>query len=312
MRPLFTIIICTYNRAELLGYCLESLAVQEPIDVVWELLVIDNNSSDGTAAVTESFLAEYPMVIGRCINEPNQGLSYARNRGYREAQADWVLYLDDDAKAERRLLQRTVWLIEEAKYHIVGGVYYPWYHYGKPQWWKDRYGSNARNETELCVPPGNYVATGGVMLWDRSLLDQLGGFDTQLGMVGYKLAYGEETYLQAKARRRGVAVAYDPQLIIYHVVMPQKLHVDYFFRAYFAAGRDAVIGRQIGTGLSDVAQQLLLGFGVMVRDLLLYSPQLLRNDYHVENWVIDVFRKVAKRVGSAYTILTDESRHEPQ
>ena len=303
MRPLFTIIICTYNRAELLGYCLESLSIQEPIEVMWELLVIDNNSSDDTAAVTESFLAKYPTITGRCISEPNQGLSYARNRGYREAHSDWILYLDDDAKAERRFLQRTVWLIEETNYRIVGGVYYPWYHYGKPQWWKDRYGSNARNETELCVPPSNYVATGGVMLWDRSLLDRLGGFDTRIGMVGHKLAYGEETYLQAKARSRNIAVAYDPKLVIYHVVMPQKLHVDYFFRAYFAAGRDAVIGGQIDRGLTAITQQLLLGFGVMVKDLLLYSPQLTKNNYYLENWAIDVFRKVAKRVGSVYTIL---------
>ena len=303
MPPRLSLIICTYHRARLLTHCLEALAAQEPVDEPWELLVIDNNSPDDTRQVTEEFLARHPHLSGRCLTEPQQGLSHARNRGYREARADWVLYLDDDAKPRPDLLQRALWLINRAQYQIVGGVYLPWYHYGRPYWYQDRYASNALPYTELTVPPSNYVATGGVMLWDTSLLEALGGFDPRGGMVGKQLAYGEETYLQARARARGVAVAYDPNLVIYHVVMEQKLHVDYFFRSYFAAGRDAVLGEQVGTGPGALLTQLLLGLGVMSKDLLLYTPRLLRPDYYRENWLIDVFRKMAKRLGSVYTAL---------
>jgi glycosyltransferase involved in cell wall biosynthesis len=300
----FSLLICTYNRAVLLPYCLNSLAQQSPVDTDWELIVIDNNSTDTTRQVVEDFLNVNPSIQGRYLLEAEQGLSHARNRGYREANSDWVIYLDDDAKAAPDFLQRTLWLIERGGYRIVGGVYYPWYHFGRPRWYKDRYANNVRKETTLCVPPSNYVATGGVMLWERALLIDLGGFDPRVGMVGTKLAYGEETYLQAKARARGIAVAYDPKLVIYHVVMAQKLHVRFFFRAYFAAGRDAVIAGKIGVGIPAISCQLILGIVVMLKDLLIYTPQLLRDDYYVENWTIDVFRKVAKRLGSVYTIIT--------
>ncbi|WP_116127813.1 glycosyltransferase family 2 protein [Lewinella sp. IMCC34183] len=302
--PLFTIIVCTYNRADLLGYCLASLAEQVSSDTAWELLVIDNNSTDNTRQVTERFLATQPAIRGRCITETEQGLSHARNRGYREAAADWVLYLDDDAKADAHLLARTAGLIATGEYRIVGGAYYPWYHYGRPKWYQDRYASNALPQyRELSVPPANYVATGGVMLWEKQLLHELGGFDPRVGMVGKRIAYGEETYLQAKARARGITVAYDPKLIIYHVVMPQKLSVDWFFRSYFAAGRDAVLGGQVGRGFFSLTGQLLVGGAVMIKDFLLYTPRLLGREYYLENWLIDVFRKTAKRVGTVYTAL---------
>lgn len=305
--PLFTVILCTYNRAELLVYCLESLLEQESAGPDWELLVVDNNSTDGTRRVAEAFFREHPQLTGRCITETRQGLSHARNRGYREAAAGWVLYLDDDAKADGHLLSRTAWLVANGGYEIVGGVYYPWYHYGRPRWWQDRYGSNALpHHSQLAVPGGNYVATGGVMLWRRQLLEDLGGFDPRVGMVGKRIAYGEETYLQAKARARGIAVAYDPGLIIYHVVMAQKLSVDWFFQSYFAAGRDAVLGGQTAPGPRSAAAQLLLGLAVMLKDLVLHTPRLLRDGYYLENWLIDVFRKLAKRVGAAYTALLNQ------
>ncbi|PPK87996.1 GT2 family glycosyltransferase [Neolewinella xylanilytica] len=302
--PLFTVIICTYDRSDLLRHCLDSLADQSDAPEDWELLVIDNNSTDATPRVTDDFLAAHPQLNGRRIREAQQGLSHARNRGYREAAADWVIYLDDDARADRRFLARTAELVRDRQYRIVGGVYYPWYHYGRPDWYRDRYASNALPAyRSLSVPPANYVATGGVMLWEKNLLAELGGFDPRVGMVGKRIAYGEETYLQAKARARGIAVAYDPRLIIYHVVIPKKLSVDWFFRSYFAAGRDAVLGGKVKPGFFSLAKELLLAAGVMTKDLLWYTPRLLGPDYYLENWLIDVFRKVAKRVGTVYTAL---------
>ena len=309
MKPRLTLIICTYNRASLLTYCLRALVEQDHIPEPWELLIVDNNSNDDTQQIVEDFFAQHPYLAGRCITESRQGLSHARNRGYQEAQSDWVLYLDDDAKARPDFLRRALWLVEQAPFQVVGGVYLPWYHFGRPHWYQDRYATNKLPYQTLTVPPSNYVATGGVMLWQTTLLHELGGFDPRVGMVGTTLAYGEETYLQAKARKRGIAVAYDPDLVIYHVVMEQKLHLDYFFRSYFAAGRDAVLGGQLSTDSSTIASQLLLGVGVMTKDLIIYTPRLLRPDYYLENWLIDVFRKVSKRVGSIYTILSVRNTH---
>ncbi len=302
MRPELSIIICTYRRADLLAYCLEALRGQSAARP-WELLVIDNNSPDDTPELVARFLGDNPEISGRRVLETQQGLSHARNRGYAEAAADWVLYLDDDAKAAPDFVERAFWLLEHTDYKVIGGVYHPWYHFGRPDWYRDEYGSNARPETELCVPNHNYFATGGVMIWEKALLADLGGFDPNIGMVGDKIAYGEESYLQFLVRDRGLEVAYDPKLVIHHVVMEQKLHVDWFFKSYFAAGRDAVVSGHLKPGLATVLSQFFVGWLVMTKDFILSTPKLLGKNYHVENWLIDVFRKMAKRIGSIYTLL---------
>ena len=314
MSPLLTIAICTYNRAELLRECLGALTHQTAPAAAWELLVIDNNSPDETPEVVDAFLAANPATRGRRVLETKQGLSHARNRAYAEAAAPWVLYLDDDAKAREDFAARALYIIQQTDHRIVGGVYYPWYHYGRPAWYRDRYASNALPHRKLTVPGGNYTACGGVMLWERNLLEELGGFDPKIGMIGTKLAYGEETYLQAKAAALGVRPAYDPDLVIYHVVAPFKLNVDYFFRSYFLAGRDAVVGGQVGTGTGSLLLQFLIGLAVMTKDFLRCTPKLLfQSNYYRENWLIDVFRKMAKRVGRIYTaVLLDRPPTPPR
>jgi glycosyltransferase involved in cell wall biosynthesis len=88
---ILSVVICTYNRAELLERALNSL-LNSPREASesWELLVIDNNSTDMTKEVVSSYEARY-------ILEPNQGIAYARNRGYMEAKGTYVAYIDDDA-----------------------------------------------------------------------------------------------------------------------------------------------------------------------------------------------------------------------
>lgn len=301
--PLFSIVICTYNRAEILGECLKALAAANQVKEQWELLVVNNNSSDQTATVVDDFLARHPLITGRNILETRQGLSHSRNRGYQEAVADWVFFLDDDAKVKEGLLERLVTLVNSAAYQVVGGVYYPWYHFGRPRWFRDDYASNALPYRKLSKLPPPHTASGGVMLWKKTLLEELGGFDPRIGMKGAKIAYGEETYLQEKARERGVVIAYDPELVIFHIVMKAKLNVDWFFVSYFAAGRDAVLSGSIPRTAFAVFRLFFLGAGICLRDAVFCTPKLLSPGYFVENWLIDVFRKPAKRLGSIYTIL---------
>jgi glycosyltransferase involved in cell wall biosynthesis len=306
--PLFSIAICTYNRADILREALTALTRQQKIKEDWELLLINNNSTDHTQEVMQTFLSDNPDVNGRYIVEHEQGLSRARNRAIVESQAPWIFYLDDDAKLKENGLQRLAYLVQEAPYKIVGGVYYPWYYFGKPHWYKDRYVSNALKHKELTELGRPFAASGCVMLWEKALLEQLGGFDPSVGMTGKKIAYGEETYLQESARDRGTKIAYDPELVIYHIVLERKLNIDWFFKSHFAAGRDSVIGEQIGRGILPALGQIGLGWLVMTKDFILCTPKLLNKDYYVENWLIDVFRKFAKRLGSAYTSILMASR----
>ena len=92
-----SVVVCTYNRSDILRSCLESLGAQSANPERFEVLVVDNNSTDGTFEMAVSFSGCHGNF--RVIREPLQGLSNARNRGWREAQGRYVAYIDDDAIA---------------------------------------------------------------------------------------------------------------------------------------------------------------------------------------------------------------------
>src|SRR5215471_9795294 len=95
-----TVILCTYNRCESLSTALESVAVSQlPPSISWEVLIVDNNSSDRTREVVEEFSHRYPGRF-RYAFEPRQGKSYALNVGVREAKGDVLAFMDDDVTVE--------------------------------------------------------------------------------------------------------------------------------------------------------------------------------------------------------------------
>src|SRR5208337_117373 len=92
-----SVIICTYNRSGHLGNVLKSLSNQEfPHELQWEILVIDNNSSDNTFEVAGEFRSTSRVPV-RYVKEEKQGLSHARNRGVVESKGKYVAFTDDDA-----------------------------------------------------------------------------------------------------------------------------------------------------------------------------------------------------------------------
>lgn len=90
----FTVAVCTWNRAALLPGALERLARVRPPPGAWEVLVVDNNSTDDTESVLEAFAGRLPL---RRAFEPEQGLSHARNTAVRLARGDYIVWTDDDA-----------------------------------------------------------------------------------------------------------------------------------------------------------------------------------------------------------------------
>ena len=300
--PRLSILICTYNRCEILAECLDSLTRQTASPNDFEVLVINNNSPDQTQQVAESFIGKVPNL--RVLIEPQQGLSYARNRAYEEARAEWVLYLDDDALASENLVERALWTIEHHDYKMFGGVALPWYKYPKPYWYKDKYlATNELPYKTVSKIHGNQFAIGCIMVIHKPTLVKYGGFDVRLGMTGDKIAYNEEVELQKRLRAEGIAIAHDPELFIQHLVAPYKLSVDWFFKSAFALGRDNVNSKNVSKHPLNLLLISLVAFGMMLVNLVIYTPRLISKNYYIENWLIDVFKKVAKRVGTVYTAL---------
>src|SRR5258708_35944509 len=115
-------VICTYNRAEYLGRAIESLAHQDLDSAGYEIIVVDNNSTDNTAQLVKNSIEAYPSVQIRYVLETEQGLSAARNRGAHEAAGNYIAYVDDDARAVQAWLSSLLASFLKLQGACIGGA----------------------------------------------------------------------------------------------------------------------------------------------------------------------------------------------
>ena len=132
---MITLAICTFNRCRSLAGTLGYLASQSSVD--WsgiEVIVVDNNCTDGTAAVVEEAGSRLPI---RRVVETAQGLSHARNRAIAEARGDWVIFVDDDVILERSWLSAYHrGLLDFNDAGFAGGRVVPEWHGMCPRWFQ--------------------------------------------------------------------------------------------------------------------------------------------------------------------------------
>jgi glycosyltransferase involved in cell wall biosynthesis len=238
MSIVISVVICTYNRADLLSVALDSLCHQTLDSERYEILVVDNVSTDNTALVVKNYQEHYPDHAIRICNEAKQGLSFARNKGWQEARGEYVAYIDDDCKVPEQWLMEAMDIIRSVSPGMLGGPYFAFYNSPKPAWYKDEYGSHIIADQAGELPSGLYL-TGGNIFIHKDLLLAAGGFNSGLGMVGKSIAYGEETALIRWVRRNKprTIIYYSPELFIYHLVRETKWNFFWLIRQRFAQGR---------------------------------------------------------------------------
>jgi len=236
--PLISVVICTYNRVDIFVDALKTICNQTLDASFYEVIVVDNNSSDNTAHVTKDFCEQFSNV--RYCFESKQGLSHARNRGWREAQGVYVAYIDDDCKVPEQWLGVAKDIIERFSPGVFGGPFYAFYNTHKPMWYKDSYGSHVPFKEEKALNSQESVKIfGGNMFFCRALLEALGGFDVKLGMCGEKIAYCEETalILHISNTMTDELIYYDPRLYVFHLVRKKKMTVRWFVCSWFTIGQ---------------------------------------------------------------------------
>jgi glycosyltransferase involved in cell wall biosynthesis len=238
LHPLISVVVCTYNRAGLLVNALENLCNQTLDKSLHEIIVVDNNSTDGTRAVIAGFM--HYGNVHYCL-EPQQGLSHARNHGWRAARGKYVGYVDDDVQVPEQWLAVAKDIIEHIAPAAFGGPSYAFYITPKPRWYKDCYGSHERGKKArvLNQMEGRNTISGHNAFFRRAVLQTLGGFDPRLGMTGRKIAYGEESALVSliAVTMPDQILYYDPRLYVYHLVRGQKMTLHWIIRSQFAHGR---------------------------------------------------------------------------
>lgn len=248
--PQFSVVICTFNRAPLLAGTLAGLACQSLDTERFEVLVVDNNSSDDTPEVAAAAARDQPNV--RYLREKRQGLAHARNRGWREALGTWVAYTDDDCRLPPTWLDTARRIVEASAPAVFGGPYRPFYLAPPPPWFRDAYGTGRNLGSEARPLAPGETLPGGNLFLRRDLLERLGGFDATLGMAGRRLAYAEESALLLRVQREepDVELLFEPALEVEHLVRPEKMRIRWMIRHFVAKGRSVYL-LQHGPGSGD-------------------------------------------------------------
>jgi len=276
MDLLVSAVVCTHNRATYLRRALASLAAQTLAAERYEIVVVDNASTDATRELVTRELAGVDRL--RYVFEPQLGVSRARNAGWRAARAPLVAYLDDDAIAAPDWLARAVsgFAMLEPRPGCLGGPVIPIWEVPRPAWLPDAL-LPYLTVLELDQGPGpmprGKFLYGTNSVFARERLAEIGGFPPGLGPIGRWHRSGEDTFVQKQLRERGHPLWYDPALRVQHHVPAERV------------SRRWVLRRLYLEGLSRARQQLLarapgpLGrtrlVGVALRKLLSSPRRLL-------------------------------------
>jgi glycosyltransferase involved in cell wall biosynthesis len=232
-----SICVCTYNRAHILAYCLESLAnLKVPVGCEAEILVVDNHSVDNTKEVVGRYSQRSPIEI-LYLHEPQKGLSVARNRAIEEARGDYLGFLDDDCAVSPDWLQIIIEDIDELAPFIIGGPYIGTLLPGNsPKWFKADYFSYLPCHFKRGYHR-EFRASGCNMVLRRRV-GEIYRFDKNFGMKGNELKLGEEVLLQDRflSENVGSMVLYEPRIEVLHYILPHKISLSYCARRELEGG----------------------------------------------------------------------------
>jgi len=289
---LLSIVICTHNRADQLRACLASLRSID--DDRCEVIVIDNNSSDETRRVCQTFADESRGI--RYVFEPRLGLSIARNAGLQAAAGEYVAFIDDDAVASPDYVDHAIRTIETFSFDCFGGAFIPSFGPGRPKWYHERYETPLLRDS-VGVLPESAFPYGGNFVVRRALAIGLGGFSAELGMRGGRIGYGEETLLQMRIRQTGGTIGFDPGLRVFHSINPRKHTIRWQVASAFASGRDSWTAFDRPVRLHYLAYVVFMLVAQPIFRLVKAAVCLLRPNYYLANAVVDVCRAAAHRLG---------------
>jgi len=241
----FSVIVCTYNRAHNLPACLGKLALQEGVgDLVWEVVVVDNNSTDGTKDAVGELARKLPIAV-RYVFEPEQGLNYARNRGVTESTGRYFSFVDDDIAVSPRWLASLYGTLTENDADAAGSCIHLDERVQLPRWIvPEMYGFLGYQDygaAPFRMDGRKQYPFGGNMSFDRRVVDRIGLFDPKLGRKGAgrkrsELFKGAETDYFRRLADVGGRIFYTPDAVVYHQVLPFQLEKRYFRTIHFNAG----------------------------------------------------------------------------
>jgi glycosyltransferase involved in cell wall biosynthesis len=232
--------MCTYNRANLLDGAVTSVLAQTQSDTPpFELIVVDNNSSDATGEVVAGLAAADPRV--RYVFESRQGLSYARNAGIGHARAALIAFIDDDLRADPDWVAAIVRAFDEhPDVDVVGGRVLPIWPSRPPAWLtQDHWAPLAladHGDTPFLVTVERPICLIGAGACRRTVFDAVGTFVTDFQRVQDSIGSLEDHDFIVRVLGTGRRGLYVPSIIVRAAVQPERLERSYHRRWHLGHG----------------------------------------------------------------------------
>ena len=293
-----SLIVCTYNRADLLEQALLSILRQPVATSLYEIVIVDNNSTDHTNETASRFSARHDHV--RSVFEKKQGLSHSRNRGLKEARGEWLAFLDDDAELAEGYMERAFRTIRRYKIDGFGGPVKNVFRRNKPRWYKDTYHALDYGYDGVAVLKKRFLWGSNMILRKQALLE-IGGFSPDLGMKGDQLRYGEDIELQVRLMKEKYVLAYDGKLIVYHIIRAEKCNVRWMLISSFVKECYYWDMRKIRPSFAYAFSH---GIACCCLALAVDLPRnffnLPKKDYYLENFIVDTSKYLLSASGRFY------------
>ncbi len=241
--PRVTVAVLTYNRSRLLRETLAGMVAQNYPSGGWELIVVDNNSTDDTREVVASFQSGAPAP--RLVVETRQGLDNGRNRAIEEARGEVIVLADDDILVGPDWLAQLVAPFASDNAHrigVVGGEVVPVFPDGVPAWLAGAHRPLGFRREPGPLPPGQ-APMGANFAFPRWVFERLGRFDTDLDRQGARLFGGGDSEMIRRVRAAGLEAWFVPGARALHQMTAERLTLGYALRHAFDSARSRVVDR---------------------------------------------------------------------
>jgi glucosyl-dolichyl phosphate glucuronosyltransferase len=239
-----SVLISTFNRCGLLASTLDSLAaMQVPADLQWDVIVVDNNSTDGTRAAVEGRRATFPVPL-RYLFERKQGKSHALNSGIAATGARVIALTDDDVFVEPCWLEAAARpLLSRRDIHYTGGPVLPLWEAPPPAWFQ---GGAAVLKGPLAIldygadtfvfEDRRLIPLGVNLALCRSVIDRVGGFHTAMDRRGTSLLGQGQAEFFFRTRAAGLKGLYVPSMRVHHHAPASRVSLQYCRRWWYWKG----------------------------------------------------------------------------
>jgi len=266
--PRITVAICTRNRAAQLSRVLDTARrMRVPAGLSWELLIVDNGSTDATAETARSFAPALPV---RCVVETTPGLSNARNRAVAEARGDYICWTDDDVEIDEGWLAAYAEAFDRHPDAVFfGGVIEPKL-LGDPPAWMGRARAELGPllaERDFGPDPVPLSLVGNRMPFGanfavRTREQRAHRYDPRLGRAPGQARLGEETLVMEAMAQAGGTGWWVPGARVRHLIPAERQTLGYVYEYHFFAGATVAFKSHaglMGTGLPNSGRTLMSG-----------------------------------------------------